>query len=78
MHMAVFLPVSQHQLFPSGGLNHLQNYKGPALAVALFFVRKVKLRRARAGGGLASAVIISFAVGAEALDAPACFFQHLL
>ena len=69
MHMAVFLPVPPHQLFPSGGLNHLQNYKGPALAVALFFVRKADA---------ASAGFILFAVGAEALDAPAGFFQHLL
>lgn len=40
MHIAVFLPVPLHQLFPSGGRNYLHNLKGPRFLVALFFCPK--------------------------------------
>ena len=43
MHMAVFLPVPLHQLFPSGGLNYLHTYKGPSFLVALFFYPEIQM-----------------------------------
>lgn len=41
MHMAVFLPVPPYQLFPSGGLNYLHNYKGPEISRGPLFLPKI-------------------------------------
>ena len=56
MHMAVFLPVPLHQLFPSGGLITFKTIKAPSLLVGLFFCpdsggdRAASTKRGSSGG----------------------------